>query len=223
MLLFVAFNLMAAWPAAARIMRSQAIAARPFARAGGHVLIVAVGAPLQFFAIACAVVFIHDGTLVLQSILDLHARILWECAAIWIAVYAGLVALDQWLARPHASDAELHTASRLRQARLVLHADGVDHVVDPGEISHVRAMGDYVQVQAGARRLVIKLTLAEVETMLGRHDFTRVHRGALVRTAAVAAVERRTSGAYEVRLACGARLPLSRRRLGEVRAALGVR
>ena len=222
--LMAAFSLVAVAPLTARHLRTGKLAARPFVRFAAHLPIIVIAAPIQFFAIACAVVFIREPVFAVSEVVRLHADLLSECVPIWIAVYALLVAIDTRLGhrqqppRPH----ERPTVQR-ETGRLCFHADGADHLLDPDDISHVRALGDYVQIHAGGRRLTVKTTMAEVEASLAQRGFIRVHRSAIVRAAAIASLQRNDSGAYDLRLDNGDAVPLSRRRLGDVRAAIGTR
>lgn len=224
-LMFAAFSLSAAAPMAARRLRLGTLARKPLGQAVGHFVILAVGAPIQFFAIACAVVFIREPEFTFAEVIQLQIEFLLDCAPIWVGVYAFLVAVDSWLMRRRRPqwDATRDIEISRQSGRLSFHADGADHLFGPDEISHVRAMGDYVQIHAARRKLTVKMTLAEMETILAERGFLRVHRSALVRANAVSTIGRSSSGAYEMKLDCGAAVPLSRRRLGEVRARIAAR
>lgn len=82
--------------------------------------------------------------------------------------------------------------------------------IPAGEIEHVAAAGNYVELDWRGRALLHRATLAAVEAELGDR-FVRIHRGRLVRRDAVRAVAVNQAGDFEVELASGARLKGSRR------------
>lgn len=90
-------------------------------------------------------------------------------------------------------------------------ADGaVTHLVPVEEIESIASAGNYVEIAWGARTLLHRATLAAVEGELG-DAFLRIHRGRLVRRAAIRRIETDKSGDFTVELASGASLRGSRR------------
>ncbi len=226
LLLMGAFGLAAAAPISARRLRRPPFANRPIGRACGHLAIAIVGAPLQFLAIAAAITIYRDQSFSLGAILDRQAASLSECWPAWVAVYAFLVALDSRLEAAERDRIARSLPAREKPAatcRLQFHVDGVDHFVSPTDIKRVRSMGDYVEVHFSNRRLIVKSTLAEIERSLSDYGFIRVHRTALVTSDSIATIERRGTGAFEITLYDGEKVPLSRRRISEVRATLEAR
>ncbi len=121
--------------------------------------------------------------------------------------FVGLFALAQWLiARAGATPAAESGAPRTLAV-----ADGaVTHHVPIDEIESVASAGNYVEIVWGPRTLLHRATLAAVETELG-DAFLRIHRGRLVRRAAIRRIETDKSGDFTVELASGAALRGSRR------------
>lgn len=83
--------------------------------------------------------------------------------------------------------------------------------VAPGEIEWAQAAGNYVELHGRFGTLLHRRTLAALEEMLTPLGFVRVHRSRIVRAAAVAAIESKASGDFELLLANGARIAGSRR------------
>ena len=117
--------------------------------------------------------------------------------------FVAIFTLAQWLiaraATPPAAPVSLEVA------------DGaVTHHVPLDEIESIAAAGNYVEIAWGGRTLLHRATLAAVEGELGE-AFLRIHRGRLVRRAAIRRIETDRSGDFTVELASGARLRGSRR------------
>ncbi|WP_169804996.1 LytTR family DNA-binding domain-containing protein [Sphingomonas asaccharolytica] len=117
-----------------------------------------------------------------------------------------IAAVGQWLiaraATPPNADASPRTLAV---------ADGaVTHLVPVEEIESIASAGNYVEIAWGPRTLLHRATLAAVEAELGE-AFLRIHRGRLVRRAAIRRIEIDKSGDFTVELASGAMLRGSRR------------
>ncbi|MCW3836622.1 LytR/AlgR family response regulator transcription factor [Sphingomonas canadensis] len=123
--------------------------------------------------------------------------------------FAGLV--RRLLARPAPAMADV-----AEPGVLLVPDGGVIHRVSVAEIDWAAAAGNYVEIGWGTRTLLHRATLAGLEARLGR-GFARIHRGRLVRRAAVAKVETGRSGDFTVTLTGGQSLRGSRR----FRARLG--
>jgi hypothetical protein len=122
--------------------------------------------------------------------------------------FAALAALAQWLlaraVQPAADAADPMPKS------LSVSDGAVTHQVPVDEIDHVSAAGNYVEIAWGGRTLLHRKTLAAVEAELGA-AFARIHRGRLVRRAAIRRIETDRSGDFTVELASGVMLRGSRR------------
>lgn len=81
----------------------------------------------------------------------------------------------------------------------------------PEEIDWVGAAGNYVELNGAFGTKLARRTLAEMEAELEPHGFVRVHRSRLVRKAAIARLETRQSGDFEMTLRSGAIVVGSRR------------
>jgi hypothetical protein len=139
--------------------------------------------------------------------------------AVWLYEYrkdvatylmvAAFLAYAQWLlARP----APITSA----EPPTLLVPDGsVTHRVPVEAIDWAAAAGNYVEIAWGPRTLLHRSTLAALADQLGP-GFARIHRGRLVRRAAVRSVETDKSGDFTVTLASGATLRGSRRYRGEI-------
>ena len=110
----------------------------------------------------------------------------------------------QWLlARP--------APVRAPEADILLVADGsISHRVPADAIESASAAGNYVEIVWGGRTLLHRSTLAALAERLGP-GFARIHRGRIVRRAAVRSVETDKSGDFTVTLESGATLRGSRR------------
>jgi DNA-binding LytR/AlgR family response regulator len=101
--------------------------------------------------------------------------------------------------------------------RLPVRKKGTTRLLRPEEVEALVAdLGD-CQAWTPEGRLPVDGTLAHWEERLADLGFVRVHRNALVRLDAV----REVTMEDELVLATG-RIPISRRRMDEVRAALGI-
>lgn len=141
----------------------------------------------------------------------------WPMALVYeyrkdVATYlmiAAFLAWAQWLlARPAPAAPEAD--------EVLLVADGsVTYRVPIEAIDSASAAGNYVEIAWGSRTLLHRSTLAALADQLGP-GFARVHRGRLVRRAAVRSIETDKSGDFTVTLASGATLRGSRRYRGEL-------
>lgn len=78
------------------------------------------------------------------------------------------------------------------------------------DIDWFEAAGDYVAVHCKQREHLLHDSLTSLAERLDPRQFARVHRRAIVRLEAIAAIDRRKLGALFLRLACGDRVPVSR-------------
>jgi len=141
----------------------------------------------------------------------------WPMALVYeyrkdVATYlmiAAFLAFAQWLlARP---------APEGPRDDVLLVADGsVTHRVPIEAIDSASAAGNYVEIAWGQRTLLHRSTLAALAETLGP-GFARIHRGRLVRRAAVRSIETDKSGDFAVTLASGAVVRGSRRYRSELR------
>jgi two-component system LytT family response regulator len=85
-------------------------------------------------------------------------------------------------------------------------------------IEWIEAADHYARVWSAGRAWLLREPLDQLEARVSPHGFMRVHRGAIVRVAAVRALVAGQGGGDIAELASGARVPVARRR----KAALAV-
>lgn len=85
------------------------------------------------------------------------------------------------------------------------------------EVEWIAAAGNYVELHLPGRLVLHRSTLGALEARLPGRDFLRVHRTALVRRDAIAALAVTGDSTYEARLRSGAQVPVSERYVKEVR------
>jgi two-component system LytT family response regulator len=83
-------------------------------------------------------------------------------------------------------------------------------LVNVESVDWIEAADNYARIHAGPARHLIRETLSHLEVRLDPTRFVRIHRSAIVRLAAIAAIHRLPSGDEQLLLTSGARLPVSR-------------
>jgi two-component system LytT family response regulator len=101
-----------------------------------------------------------------------------------------------------------------RLTRIVVHERGRSLIVPIADVQRLSAAGNYVEVHAGARRHLVRATLARLAQRLEPAEFLRVHRSHLVRADFVAEVAPWAHGDLRLTLKDGSELMLSRRYRG---------
>lgn len=104
--------------------------------------------------------------------------------------------------------------------RLTVTDGSLRRFVDAREVDCFHADAKYVRFRVAGREHLLRESLDALEARLASHGFVRAHRGALVRRSAVEAFDQADGGTLV--LASGERVPVSRRCLPTVRAALGL-
>lgn len=84
-------------------------------------------------------------------------------------------------------------------------------LIDAASIESLEADDNYVHVHAGAKRYVLRRTLQDLLTQLGEQRFVRIHKSAAVNIGAIRSFAPLFKGDYEVKLASGRELRMSRR------------
>ena len=95
--------------------------------------------------------------------------------------------------------------------------------VRPAEIAWVEAAGNYVEFHLGARRRMVRGTLAAWEDKLGPLGFVRAHRSRIVNRAHIRGIRPTPSGDMAITLEDGRELAASRRYRAQLESAEGVR
>ena len=117
-------------------------------------------------------------------------------------------------ADPQANRAD-YAAGDVREAprppeRLLIKEDGRMFFIKTAEIDWIESYGNYARVHIGARKHLIRDTMAELEKLLEPAGFARIHRSAIVNLDRVTVMQPWFSGKFVVQLADGTRLKLSR-------------
>jgi DNA-binding LytR/AlgR family response regulator len=101
-------------------------------------------------------------------------------------------------------------------------ADGT-HFIDAADIRSVRADAHYTKVHDGTRERMCPWSISEAEAQLDPGLFVRVHRSHIVAMAHVTLVRKEGDGAIvELDGPSPHRVPVSRARIAEVKARLGL-
>ena len=108
-----------------------------------------------------------------------------------------------------------------RPPRIVARRGDSSWLVDAEEIARLRATDKYVVLMREGTELVLDESLVALEEKLSPHGFCLVHRGELVNLGRVRAVHRTLRGLV-LELNSGERVPVSRRRVADVLARLGM-
>ena len=109
-----------------------------------------------------------------------------------------------------------------RIERLAVKNAGEVLFLEISEIDWIEAADYYVCLHVGAKRHLLRRSMAEVEQELKKAAFCRIHRSAIVNLERVRRLEINEEGGTDVVLNGGARLRLSRRYKKELQARLGV-
>jgi two-component system LytT family response regulator len=88
------------------------------------------------------------------------------------------------------------------------------------EIDWIEAADNYARLWMGGRSFLLRESLGQLERRVSAHGFARAHRQALVRIAGVRALHTSEAGELVALLACGATVPISRRRRAAFHAAV---
>jgi len=94
--------------------------------------------------------------------------------------------------------------------RLVVRTGETILVIPAHEIDWCAADDNYVQIHAGAKRHLIRMTMRRLEELLPRTTFARIHRSAIVNVERVRECAPLGGGEYRLTLVNGVRLVVSR-------------
>jgi len=95
--------------------------------------------------------------------------------------------------------------------RLAIKGDGRVILVDVDEVDRLEAAGNYVEVHSGARRHLVRETMASLEARLDPARFVRVSRSSIVNAARVRELQPMFNGDFVVVLRDGTKVAGSRR------------
>jgi two-component system LytT family response regulator len=164
-----------------------------------------------------------DGMDVAQEWGGLVPAVVFITAHEHFAVKAFEARAVDYLVKP-LSDARFRTMmarvlERLRalpRTRLAVPTDGGETMLDPREIDWIESEDDHAVIHAGAATYRVRQSLAALEEQLAPARFVRAHRTLLVRLDHV----RELTDDNRVILRDGTTLPVSRRRVAQVRSQL---
>jgi len=105
--------------------------------------------------------------------------------------------------------------------RLPIRSQGRVEIVDVAAIDWVEAADNYVIVHGGRRTHVLRETIARLESSLDPAAFARIHRSTIVRLDRIRRLDVALRGDYDVTLADGTTLTLSRTYRASLERALG--
>lgn len=128
--------------------------------------------------------------------------------------------LERALERVRAHAAAVTEPPGAEPWRLTVIEGSLRRFIDAREIECFLADEKYVRFVSRGRDHLLRESLDALEARLGAHGFLRAHRGALVRREAVEAFDQNDGGTLVLKT--GERVPVSRRCLPAVRAALGI-
>ena len=106
--------------------------------------------------------------------------------------------------------------------RLVVRAAGSVTVIQVSEIDYIEAEDYYVLLHAGAKHVLYRESMRDLETLLPR-SFVRIHRSTIVNAERIVELRTHASGEHRVVLRGGTELSVSRTRRHQVSAMLGAR
>jgi two-component system, LytTR family, response regulator len=136
-------------------------------------------------------------------------------------------ALDRARARLRSRDRRelrgLLSAARPEDAALerILIRDRADvHVIPVQKIDFIEAQDDYIAVKSGGRSYLKEQTLADLEKLLDRRGFVRIHRRYIVNLARLAKIEQSVTDSRIAILTDGTQLPISRAGYARLRELL---
>ncbi len=95
-------------------------------------------------------------------------------------------------------------------SRVTVKSGGQILFVEPGDIDWIEAADYYACLHVGAKRHLLRRSMAELEQDLDPNVFCRLHRSAIVNLARVRGLQLNRSGEYEALLIDGSTLPISR-------------
>jgi len=103
-----------------------------------------------------------------------------------------------------------------RLERIMVRAGDAIQFVDVADIEWIEGADYYVTLHAGGKEFLYRESLKHLEDRLDPNQFVRIHVSAIVNLARVKEIRRTLRGEYQVTLAGGRKLPVSRRRRKEL-------
>src|SRR5262245_51244308 len=94
------------------------------------------------------------------------------------------------------------------------------HVIPVEKIDYIEAQDDYIAVKSGGRSYLKEQTLADLEKLLDRRGFVRIHRRFILNLARLAKIELSITDSRIAILTDGSQLPISRAGYARLRELL---
>lgn len=111
-------------------------------------------------------------------------------------------------------------ADRTPLGRILIRDRTDVHVIPVEKIDYIESQDDYVSVKAGGRSYLKEQTLAELETLLDRGRFVRIHRRYLLNLSRLSKIELSVTESRVAVLTDGTELPISRSGYARLRELL---
>lgn len=120
--------------------------------------------------------------------------------------------------------AESGQSEPICEGRIPYEADSRTHFISPANVSAIRAEGHYTVLYSGQSKLFCPWSISEAESRMGTGPFVRTHRSYLVNLDHVTSFERKKDNGvcYFDETPALPKVPVSRSRLADVRARLGM-
>lgn len=106
--------------------------------------------------------------------------------------------------------------------RIAVESRGQVRVVPVKQIEYIVASGPYAELHTADRRYIIRERMQTLEDRLDPSRFFRIHRSAIVRLDLIETLLRGQGGDYAVKLRGGIQLRVSRNRIEELEARIGL-
>ncbi len=103
------------------------------------------------------------------------------------------------------------TTTKPRYLKHLLAAKGSGKaMVAVGDISHITAAGNYLEIHTASGTYLIRSTMKALQFQLNPNDFVRIHRSTLVAVSRIDTVSPRACGDYLLLLQCGTQVTVSK-------------
>jgi two-component system LytT family response regulator len=106
--------------------------------------------------------------------------------------------------------------------RIAVESPGLVRVVPVGDIDYISASGVYAELHVAGKVFVVRERMQQLEERLHPRQFFRVHRSAIVQLDRIDLLMRHAGGDYTLKLKNGAQLSVSRSRIRQLEAWMGV-
>jgi two-component system, LytTR family, response regulator len=101
-------------------------------------------------------------------------------------------------------------ADRRPLGRILIRDKADVHVIPVDKIDYIESQDDYVAIKAGAKSFLKEQTLSELEGLLDRDRFVRIHRRYLLNLSRLSKIEQSITDSRSAILVDGTELPISR-------------